>query len=100
MKIYGVALLAGCYLAGHILGDFLGRLFHLSGNLGGVGFAMLLLVLIHDKSTRKGWLSAESEAAISGGWIALLVGIIATVACYACIPLLDNMYRKKNQQLS
>ena len=120
MKIYGVALLAGCYLAGHILGDFLGRLFHLSGNLGGVGFAMLLLVLIHDKSTRKGWLSAESEAgikfwtnmyipvvvamsasqnvkaAISGGWIALLVGIIATVACYACIPLLDNLYRKKN----
>jgi malonate transporter MadL subunit len=122
MKIYGVALLAACYLTGHILGDYLGKLFHLSGNLGGVGFAMLLLVLLHDQSTRKGWLAPETEsgikfwtsmyipvvvamsasqnvkAAISGGWIALLVGILATAACYACIPLLDRMYRKSNPQ--
>ena len=48
MKIYGVGILAACFLIGHILGDYLGKLFHLTGNLGGVGFAMLILVVGND----------------------------------------------------
>ena len=45
MKIFGVAILAACFLVGHFIGEELGRFFNLSGNLGGVGIAMLLLVL-------------------------------------------------------
>ena len=119
MKIYGVAILAACFLIGHIFGDFLGKLLHLNGNLGGVGFAMLILVLLNDYLKERNKLPVETEqgilfwssmyisvvvamssiqnvkAALSGGWVALAVGIIATVACYLLIPVI-NKYTNKN----
>lgn len=115
MKIYGVAILAACFLIGHITGDFIGKLFHLNGNLGGVGFAMLILVIGNDYFKRKKLMPTETEngilfwstmyipvvvamsatqnvkAALSGGWLAILVGILATLACYLCIPLLSRL---------
>lgn len=119
MKIYGVAILAACFLVGHIIGDMLGRLFHLNGNLGGVGFAMLLLIYLNDYFKKKQILKPETEsgilfwstmyipvvvamsatqnvrAALSGGWSAILVGIIATASCYALIPLFSKMAKAK-----
>lgn len=119
MKIYGVALLAGCFLVGHLIGDFLGKLFHLNGNIGGVGFAMLLLIFVYDYAKKKSWLALESEngilfwstmyipvvvamsatqnvkAAMSGGFMALLVGIIATTLCYLLIPMISKISQKK-----
>jgi malonate transporter MadL subunit len=118
MKIYGVAILAGCFLVGHFLGDVLGKLLHMNGNLGGVGFAMLLLILLHDFFNKKNWHQAETEsgilfwstmyipvvvamsasqnvkAALSGGWVAILAGVLATIACYAFIPVIDRMAKK------
>lgn len=47
MKTYGVAILAACFLTGHIIGDALEKAFHMDGNLGGVGFAMLFLVFFN-----------------------------------------------------
>jgi malonate transporter MadL subunit len=114
MKIYGVGILAACFLIGHILGDYLGKLFHLTGNLGGVGFAMLILVVGNDYFKRKNLIPSETEngilfwstmyipvvvamsatqnvkAALSGGWVAILVGILATVACYLLIPIMNK----------
>ena len=50
MKIYGVAILAACFLIGHIIGDQLGKLFGLTGNLGGVhGYH-------HQADQQRGWL--------------------------------------------
>ena len=46
MVIYGVALLAFCMLLGVILGELLGRLIGIEANIGGIGIAMLLLVLL------------------------------------------------------
>ena len=46
MVIYGVALLAGCYMAGNVIGDILGALLGVKANIGGVGFAMLFLIII------------------------------------------------------
>jgi len=115
MKIYGVGILAACFLIGHILGDYLGKLFHLTGNLGGVGFAMLILVIGNDYFKRKNMIPAETEngilfwstmyipvvvamsatqnvkAALSGGWVAIVVGIVATVCCYLLIPVLSKL---------
>ncbi len=115
MKIYGVALLAFCFLVGHILGDFLGKVFHLNGNLGGVGFAMLMLILLNDYFKKKKLLAEETEsgilfwskmyipvviamsstqnvkAALSGGWLALTVGLLATLACYLFIPIMSKL---------
>lgn len=44
MTIYGVALMAVCALIGVAIGDLLGELLHVKANLGGVGFAMILLL--------------------------------------------------------
>ena len=46
MMIYGTAVLAGCLIAGMIVGDVLGTLLGVDSNVGGVGFAMLLLIVL------------------------------------------------------
>lgn len=120
MKIYGVAFLAACFLAGQLIGDFLGILFHFNGNIGGVGFGMLLLIIFGDWVKRKNWLDTESEkgihfwsamyipvviamastqnvkAAFHGGWLALIVGVGGTLSCFLLIPLVAK-FSKPNQ---
>lgn len=115
MKIYGVALLAGCFLIGQIIGEFLGVWLNIDGNVGGVGFAMLLLILLSDWMKNRGSLNQDSEqgifywsamyipvvvamssiqnvkAALSGGWIALLVGIIGTGICFLLVPIMAKI---------
>jgi malonate transporter MadL subunit len=122
MKIYGVGILAACFLIGHILGEYLGKVFHLTGNLGGVGFAMLILVVGNDYFKRKKLIPTETEngilfwstmyipvvvamsatqnvkAALSGGWVAILVGILATVGCYLLIPVLSRLSKRNANQ--
>ena len=123
MKIYGVGILAACFLIGHILGEYLGKVFHLTGNLGGVGFAMLILVVGNDYFKRKKLIPTETEngilfwstmyipvvvamsatqnvkAALSGGWVAILVGILATVGCYLLIPVLSKLSKRNANQI-
>jgi malonate transporter MadL subunit len=122
MKIYGVAVLAACFIAGQLIGDVLGMIFKFDGNIGGVGFGMLLLILFGDAMKKKNWIDAESEsgiqfwsgmyipvvvamssiqnvkAALSGGWVALVVGIVATAFCFMLIPLLSKFSPKTENQ--
>ena len=56
MIIYGVALLAFCFLTGNYIGDILGALLGVKANVGGVGFAMLLLIILTNKGIDAGWL--------------------------------------------
>ena len=49
MIIYGVALLAFCFLTGNYIGDILGALLGVKANVGGVGFAMLLLIILTNR---------------------------------------------------
>jgi malonate transporter MadL subunit len=123
MKIYGVAILAACFLAGHILGDFLGRSFHLAGNLGGVGFAMMFLILLHDRFNKQDLITKETEsgitfwgriyipvvvamsatqnvkAALSGGWVAVLAGLLGTAACFLLVPVFSRFTHRSKQAL-
>ena len=111
MIIYGVAALAACHLAGVILGDLLGSLLGVQSNVGGVGFAMLLLVVLTDRMRRAGLLPVLSEqgilfwsgmyipivvamagtqnvvAALAGGPVAIIAGVLATVVCVAMVPV-------------
>ncbi|NDC76740.1 MAG: malonate transporter subunit MadL [Chitinophagia bacterium] len=120
MKIYGVAFLSACFLAGQVLGELLGRLFHFQGNIGGVGFGMLLLIVLGDRLKRKGWMGEESEsgihfwnamyipvvvamattqnvkAAVAGGWLAVAVGVGGTLACFLLIPVMARLGRKSD----
>lgn len=43
--IYGVSLLAGCMFLGKVIGRLIGKLSGLNTDIGGVGFAMMLLLL-------------------------------------------------------
>ena len=121
MKIYGVAMLAFCYLAGQLIGDALGWAFNFKGNIGGVGFGMLLLILLGDYSAKKQWIDTETEsgilfwsgmyipvvvamsstqnvrAALSGGWTALIVGVFGTLFCFMLIPVFSKLTGKQNQ---
>ncbi|MDO6670528.1 malonate transporter subunit MadL [Cobetia amphilecti] len=114
MVIYGVALLAGCMMAGLVIGDLLGEMLNIDSNLGGVGIAMLLLIFItgvlKDRgkmadSTASGinfWnamyipivvamaASQNVVAAFSGGMVALVAGVLAVVLGLALVPLLTG----------
>ncbi len=111
MIIYGVALLAICTLAGMFIGDLLGILVGVKANVGGVGFAMLLLLFLTDKLKQRGHLVPASNqgiafwtsmyipivvamaaqqnvaGAIKGGPAAILAGVLAVVVTFALIPL-------------
>ena len=117
MVIYGVALLAVCYLVGVVLGDLLGQLLGVNANVGGVGIAMLLLIVVAPvfnkgqalaPMTASGvtfWsamyipiviaMAAKQNVlgALTGGWMALAAGVAAVLASFALIPLLTRWAR-------
>jgi len=115
MKIYGVALLAACFLIGKLLGTLLGNLININSDIGGVGFAMILLMGSSIYLRKKGWLVPETEkgiwfwsamyipiivamaatlnvkAAISGGFVAVVAGIAATIFGMLLVPILSKI---------
>jgi malonate transporter MadL subunit len=115
MIIYGVALLAFCYVVGQVLGEYLGKLIGVSANVGGVGFAMLLLMILHDWFKKKGYLDSIADSgihfwnqmyipiivamaatqnvkvAVSSGLIAILAGTIPVVVCFLAIPFISKL---------
>jgi malonate transporter MadL subunit len=119
MVIYGVALLSFSYLAGQILGDLLGKLIGVKANVGGVGISIFLLLLLIEYFTKKGKLNIQSQeglkfwgamyipivvamaaqqnvmAAIKGGPLALLAGVITVIIMFLLIPLLDKVGKKE-----
>ena len=102
MVIYGVALLSFCMLIGVWVGDVLGEI--LGANVGGVGIAMFLLLILSNLGSRglalgpvteKGlnfWsamyipivvaMAARQDvvSALSGGWMAIIAGVAAVAA--------------------
>lgn len=112
MAIYGTALLAACLLCGNLLGMLLGQALGIDANIGGVGIAMLLLILVSDRLRARGLLATPTQsgvlfwssiyipivvamaasqnvqAAVTGGTVALLAGTLAVTASFALVPLL------------
>lgn len=119
MIIYGVALLAFCFLVGKILGSLLGLAIGVNGDVGGVGFAMILLMVINLYLKKKGWLKTDTtkgiqfwssmylpiivamastqnvKAAISSGPVALVVGAVVTITGFFLVPLIAKIGRKE-----
>ena len=117
MTIYGVALLAACYITGQLFGEGLGKLLGIDANVGGVGFAMLLLILLSNRMIKKGFLKSETESgvnfwsqmyipviiamsaiqnvttAVLSGMLAILAGIIPTVIAFLLIPGLSRFFK-------
>lgn len=121
MIIYGVALLAICTLLGLLIGDLLGAVIGVKANVGGVGFAMLLLLFISEHLKRGNRFIEQSAlgvgfwaamyipivvamaaqqnvlGAVKGGPMAMLAGGLATVVCFAMIPLIDRIGVSRQQ---
>ena len=115
MVIYGVALLAGCFLSGVFLGDLLGVVLGVQANVGGVGIAMLFLILISDRLIKQGRLKPVTRqgvvfwsaiyipvivamaarqnvvTALDGGLMAFLAGALAVVASFLLVPLISRI---------
>ena len=118
MNIYGVSLLAFCFIFGKIIGTFIGSLIGLSGDIGGVGFSMFLLVFINSYLKKKDiniskskngilfWstmyipivvamsASQNVKAALLGGWLAITVGVLVTFIAFMLVPLISRIGRE------
>ena len=112
MVIYGVSLLAACMLLGIQMGSWLGTALGIEANVGGVGLAMLMLIVLSNLSKQRFHLSPVSEsgikfwsamyipivvamaakqnvaAALDGGLVALVAGILAVSASFLLVPVL------------
>lgn len=122
MIIYGVALLAICTLLGLAVGDLLGAAIGVKANVGGVGFAMLLLLFVSEHLKSSGRFVQQSSqgvafwtamyipivvamaaqqnvlGAVKGGPMAILAGALATVVCFALIPVIDRIGSSKRRR--
>ena len=79
MVVYGVALLALCMLVGIFLGELLGSLIGVQANVGGVGIAMLLLLILTNLSSHKLKLNPVSETGVAF-WSAMYIPIVVAMA--------------------
>jgi len=124
MTIYGVALLAFCFLIGKLMGSLLGAGIGINGDVGGVGFAMIFLIFAHSFMKKKGWTKPETtngilfwssmyipiivamaatlnvKAAASGGMVAVLAGAIVTIGAFFMVPVLSKIGRDKTPTIS
>ena len=115
MVIYGVALLSACMLVGMVVGELLGMAVGVKANVGGVGIAMLLLILVSDhlrkdfrldEWTEQGiafWsaiyipivvaMAAQQNvvAALKGGPVAVLAGTLAVAVSFALVPVISRI---------
>lgn len=124
MIIYGTALLAACHLLGIFLGDLLGAAMGVKTNVGGVGIAMLLLILSRLWMHKRGLMPEVTEAgvgywaamyipvvvamaatqnvvaALRGGPVAVLAALGALLICACAIALINRMGAKEEDRLA
>ncbi len=115
MVIYGSALLSLCLLIGLVAGQLLGKLVGVDKNIGGVGIAMLVLILVCDRLQRAGHLPVPTQQgilfwsaiyipivvamaasqnvikAVGAGPVALLAGLLSVALCFALVPLISRV---------
>lgn len=115
MAIYGTALLSICLLAGIFFGKLLGIVVGVDANVGGVGIAMLLLIVVAEKLQQSGKLpqlsrngilfwssiyipivvamsaSQNVRAAVTGGPAAIIAGTLVVAVCFSLVPLISRL---------
>ena len=118
MIIYGVAILAFSFLTGQLCGEYLGEFLGVKANVGGVGFAMIILLFFKEWLQRKGWLDIEFEkgvdfwnkmyipviiamsasqnvrVAVSSGFLAIIIGFVPVVVAFFSLPYLIKLTSK------
>jgi len=119
MVIYGVALLSLSFIGGQLLGEMLGEVLGIDANVGGVGFGMLILIVLKTLLSKRGFFrDGESQgiefwnnmyvpiivamtatqnvsAAVSAGMLAVMAGLLPVALCFLTIPLLSRFLKDK-----
>ncbi|MFO1145176.1 MAG: malonate transporter subunit MadL [Rhodospirillales bacterium] len=119
MTIFGVAIMAFCTLLGEALGELLGQALNVKANVGGVGLAMIFLICARLWLARRGALTSGIKlgvefwatmyipivvamaaqqnvvAAVRGGPVVLIAGIVTFVVCGAILALLGKISPSK-----
>lgn len=117
MAIYGTSLLSVCLLVGMIGGKLLGMAMGIDANVGGVGMAMLLLIVISGRLQTAGRMLPPSKngvlfwsaiyipvvvamsasqnvlAAVNGGAVAIFAGVVVVIISFAMVPLVNRIGR-------
>ncbi len=121
MEIFGLGIVAACMYLGSLIGYSIGGMLGISGNVGGVGFAMLILVLVSNHVEKKsGGFSERTQngifllsalyipivvamagrqnvvAAFSGGAVAFLAGGLATIGAMFLVPVIGKLGKNEN----
>ena len=121
MIIYGVALLSLCLLVGQFAGELLGQWLGVQANVGGVGIAMLILVVACESPRCRQLVSgaagegirfwsamyipivvamAASQnvvAAVNGGMLAVVAALLTVVVGFALVPVLSRSNRQSQE---
>ncbi|TCK09312.1 malonate transporter subunit MadL [Marinobacterium mangrovicola] len=122
MIIYGVTLLSVCTLTGITAGKILGTLIGVPANVGGVGIAMILLILAGSYLSKRGLIDMKTEqgvefwsaiyipvvvamaakqnvmGALTGGPMAITAGIAAVACGFALVPMLARIGADKAEE--
>ncbi|MGV0868562.1 malonate transporter subunit MadL [Corynebacterium kalidii] len=115
MIIYGTAILAACVLVGKAIGTLLGQLLGVDADVGGVGFAMIVLLLVTGwlrsrrylpRVTERGvlfWsgiyipivvamaMTQNVRSAVDGGVMAIAAGVAVLIASLALVPVVAKI---------
>ncbi|AKO93288.1 malonate transporter subunit MadL [Priestia filamentosa] len=124
MVIYGVAILAISMLIGVSAGELIGTLIGIDSNIGGVGLSMIILIVAVNLLSKNGRLKKPSQdgiafwsaiyipivvamaaqqnvvAAIKGGPLAVLAGVLAVLISFAAVPILSKNNKPKKESAS
>lgn len=122
MIVYGVALLSGCLILGMVIGEALGAALNVEANVGGVGIAMIFLVLASNSEKFKSltqdaagsgikfWsamyipivvaMAARQDVAgaTEGGLLAVVAGVAAVTVSFALVPILSKIGNKTSTE--
>lgn len=121
MPIYGTALLSLCLLTGLTVGRMIGSALGVDADIGGVGIAMILLIIGCDTLQRRGLMKTPTESgisfwghmyvpivvamaasqnvqgALSGGVMAALAGLSGVGICFILVAVLAKSSSKEEK---
>ena len=124
MIIYGVMILSMCMFVGLFVGELLGKALGVAGNVGGIGFAMLLLVIVVEYLLKNDKISQKAQdgiyfwrymyiplvvamacrqnvvGALSGGPVAIISGILVVIILFLLVPLVTKLIPKDKEDQS
>ncbi len=111
MIIYGVGILSFSYLLGQLMGEVLGQWLGIKANVGGVGFAMIILLILKVQLNKRGFLdkafelgvdfwskmyipvviamsaSQNVKLAVSNGFLAIVIGVLPVFLAFLIFPI-------------